>query len=57
MSHHEKVAVETRKQMLQHQQNNSETSQITSCNITTSRFILQHQHETFWTLLLNVQNI
>jgi hypothetical protein len=34
MSHHEKVAVETRKQMLQHQQNNSETSQITSCNIT-----------------------
>jgi hypothetical protein len=53
----EKVAVETRKQMLQHHQNNSETSQITSCNITASRFILQHQHETFWTLLLNVQNI
>jgi hypothetical protein len=53
----EKVAIETRKQMLQHHQNNSETSQITSCNIIASRFILQHQHETFWTLLLNVQNI
>jgi hypothetical protein len=51
------VAVETRKQMLQHHQNNSETSQITSYNIRTPRFILQHQHEMFWTLLLNVQNI
>jgi hypothetical protein len=48
MSRYGKLAVETLKQMLQHHQHNSETFQITSCNIATSRFILQLQHEIVW---------